>query len=313
MYPRSINPTRFSSPADHGAQGARAVTYHGKEKTMTILRFRATASLCAALLITAGAPALLAQGSDAPPPSGGASDLAQELTNPIADLVTLPLQVNLDRNIGPKDDGTKWTANVQPVIPFGLGEDWTLITRTIVPVIYQEDLFPGAGSQFGLGDVSLSLFFSPNDSGVQDLTWGVGPIGLLPTATDNLLGAEKWGAGPALVGVKMNGPWTLGMLANHVWSFAGDGDRAEINNTFAQPFAAYTTPEAWTLSLQSETTYNWEAEQWSVPVNAALAKLVKIGPLPVSQQGGVGYWVDAPDAGPEGFRFRFQANVVLPK
>ena len=237
----------------------------------------------------------------AAPAETGDADLAQDLTNPIADLVTVPIQINFDRNIGSADDGTKVTANVQPVIPFNLGEDWNLITRTIFPVIYQEDIFPGAGSQFGLGDVLLTLYFSPRQSGVEGLTWGAGPVGLLPTATDSLLGAEKWGAGPGVVGVATSGPWTMGLLANHVWSFAGDGARSDLNSTFTQPFAAYTWPSAWTVSLQSETSYNWEAEQWSVPVNVAASKLVKIGPLPVSLQAGVGYWVDAPDAGPEGF------------
>jgi len=241
------------------------------------------------------------------------ADLAQELTNPIADLITLPIQMNIDQDIGPADDGTKVTANVQPVIPLDINEDWNLITRTIVPVIHQDDVFAGEGSQFGLGDINLSLFFSPKQQMAGGVTWGVGPVILLPTATDSLLGGKKWGAGPAAVGVTQRGPWTVGLLANHVWSFAGNDDRPDINNTFAQPFAAYTWPSAWTASVQSETSYNWESEQWSVPVNAALAKLVMFGKLPVSLQGGVGYWLESPDNGPEGFRFRLQANFVLAK
>ena len=243
----------------------------------------------------------------------GAADLAQELTNPIADLVTVPIQMNFDDGIGPADDGSKLTTNVQPVIPFDIGENWNLVTRTIVPVTYQNDIFPGAGSQFGLGDINLSLFFSPKAPTAGGLTWGVGPVLLLPTATDSLIGAKKWGAGPAAVGLVLKGPWTVGMLANHVWSFAGDDDRDDISNSFMQPFVAYTWPSAWTASLQSETTYNWQSEQWSVPVNLALSKLVKFGKLPVSLQGGVGYWAESPDSGPEGFRFRLQANIVLPK
>jgi hypothetical protein len=239
--------------------------------------------------------------------------LAQELTNPVADLVTVPIQMNLDRNIGPTDDGTKLTTNIQPVIPFEINESWNLITRTIIPVIHQDDLFPGAGSQFGLGDINLSLFLSPTKPTAGGLTWGAGPVFLLPTATDSLLGGKKWGAGPAAVGLVLKGPWTVGMLANHIWSFAGDDDRDDISNTFMQPFVAYTWPSAWTASVQSETSYNWETEQWSVPVNASLSKLVMFGRLPVSLQGGVGYWAESPDAGPEGFRFRLQANIVLPK
>ena len=243
----------------------------------------------------------------------GAADLAQELTNPIADLVTVPIQMNFDDRIGPADDGSKLTTNVQPVIPFDIGENWNLVTRTIVPVTYQNDIFPGAGSQFGLGDINLSLFFSPKAPTAGGLTWGVGPVLLLPTATDSLIGTKKWGAGPAAVGLVLKGPWTVGMLANHVWSFAGDDDRDDISNSFMQPFVAYTWPSAWTASLQSETTYNWQSEQWSVPVNLALSKLVKFGKLPVSLQGGVGYWAESPDNGPEGVRFRLQANIVLPK
>ena len=243
----------------------------------------------------------------------GAADLAQELTNPIADLVTVPIQMNLDNGIGPADDGSKLTTNVQPVIPVGISENWNLVTRTIVPVTYQNDIFPGAGSQFGLGDINLSLFFSPKQPTAGGLTWGVGPVLLLPTATDSLIGARKWGAGPAAVGLVLKGPWTVGMLANHVWSFAGDDDRDDISNSFMQPFVAYTWPSAWTASLQSETTYNWQSEKWSVPINLALSKLVKFGKLPVSLQGGMGYWAESPDNGPGGFRFRLQANIVLPK
>ena len=96
------------------------------------------------------------------------------------------------------------------------------------------------------------------------------------------------------------------MLANHIWSFAGDDDRPDISNTFMQPFVAYTGPSAWTASVQSETSYNRKAEQWSIPVNLGVSKLVKFGKLPVSLQGGVGYWADSPDNGPEGFRFGYR-------
>jgi hypothetical protein len=244
---------------------------------------------------------------------GEDAGLAQELTNPLADLVTIPIQMNYDRDIGPRDEGWKLQTNVQPVIPFHLNKDWNLITRTIIPVIKQEDIFPGAGSQFGLGDINLSLFFSPKKATSGGLIWGVGPVLLLPTATDSLLGAKKWGAGPAAVALTTRGPWTLGALANHIWSYAGDGDRQDISSTFLQPFVAYTWPSAWTVSVQSESTYNWKTEKWSVPVNAAVSKLVKLGKLPVSLQGGIGYWAESPETGPEGFRFRLQATFVLPK
>jgi len=243
----------------------------------------------------------------------GDAGLAQELTNPVADLVTVPIQMNFDRGIGPADDGKKITTNVQPVIPFRLSEDWNLISRTIAPVIYQDEIVPGAGSQFGLGDINVSLFLSPRKLAAGGVIWGAGPVLLLPTATDAMLGGKKWGAGPAAVALTLRGPWTAGMLANHIWSFAGNSGRQDISNTFIQPFVAYTWPSAWTVSVQSESSYNWEARQWSIPVNMALSKLVRFGKLPVSLQGSVGYWAKSPDAGPEGFRFRLQANIVLPR
>jgi hypothetical protein len=240
------------------------------------------------------------------------SDLAQDLTNPLADLLTIPIQVNYDANIGALEEGWKLQTNIQPVYPFHLNEDWNLITRTIVPVISQGDIVPGAGSQFGLGDINLSLFFSPRRP-ARGVTWGVGPIFYLPTASDELLGAEKWGAGATAVALAMRGRWTLGALANHLWSFAGESDRTDLNSTFVQPFAAYTWPSAWTASFQSETTYNWETEKWSMPVNMAVTRLVTLGRLPISLQAGVGRWLQSPDTAADGWRFRLQANFVLPK
>ena len=266
------------------------------------------AGAAAAVCMAAGpGPAAASEGS------GGQADLAQDLTNPIANLVTIPIQANYDQDIGLADRGSKLAVNIQPVIPFDVNEDWNLITRTIAPIVYQDDIFPGEGSQFGLGDINLTMFFSPKQPTAGGLTWGVGPVMVLPTATDSLIGGKKWGAGPAAIGLVLKGPWTVGVLANHVWSFAGDSDRPDINNTFLQPFAAYTWPSAWTASVQTETSYNWETEDWSVPVNVALSRLVMIGPLPVSLQGGVGYWLESPDTGPEGVRFRLQANFVLPR
>ena len=247
--------------------------------------------------------------------SAGGSDaqLAQELTNPVADLITIPVQMTWDSNIGVRDDGWRIQTNIQPVVPFELNADWNLITRTILPVIYQDDIAPRAGSQSGLGDLSLSLFFSPRKPGPGGFVVGVGPILMMPTATDDLLGTEKWSAGPAAVALTMRGPWTMGMLANQVWSYAGDSHRSDVNYTFVQPFLSFSTPSAYTLSFQVESTYNWETEKWSVPVTAALAKLVRWGKLPVSLSAGVGYWAESPNSGPEGFRFRLQANFVLPK
>lgn len=240
-----------------------------------------------------------------------AADLAREIANPLADVTLLPFQLNYDRGYGPDDDGYKYTLNIQPVIPFELGGGTNLITRTIIPVVYQDEIAPGAGSQFGLGDTLFSAWYSPAPS--AGLTWGAGVAASLPTGTDDLLSSRQWGLGPTALVVYQTGNWTVGGLANHLWSIAGDNDRPDLNNTFLQPFLSYNTETAWTYTLTSESSYNWTAEAWSVPLNVNISKLVLVGgKLPVSIGGGVGYWLDGPETGPSGFRARFQLNFVLP-
>jgi hypothetical protein len=217
--------------------------------------------------------------------SGGApsdtqqAELAKKLSNPIASLISVPFQNNFDFRLGSNDDGFRYTMNFQPVIPIALNPNWNLISRTIVPIIHQSDVV-GSSSQSGLGDVVQSFFFSPNKS--QPFIWGFGPVLLLPTATDDVLGAKKFGLGPTLVALEQKKGWTYGALFNHIWSVAGEDARPDVNATFVQPFVSYTTKTAWTISLNTESTYDWAAEQWSVPVNLSVAKLVRFGKQPVS-------------------------------
>jgi hypothetical protein len=240
-------------------------------------------------------------------------ELAMQLANPVAALTSVPFQFNYDQNIGPVEDGERWYLNVQPVVPISLSEDWNLISRTIVPVIDQSDIFPGAGSQFGMGDVLQSLFFSPVAPTKGGWIWGVGPAFLLPTATDDLLGADKWGVGPSAVALKQNGPWTVGGLVNHITSVAGDSERADINASFVQPFVSYTTPEAWTFTLQTEATYDWEGDQWSVPVSAVATKVSSFGSQLFSAGVGVRYWADSPENGADGLGVRVIFTLLFPK
>lgn len=235
------------------------------------------------------------------------SDLAQELANPIAAIISVPFQLNHDDNLGVSDSGSRTTLNFQPIVPFALDAGANIITRTIVPYIWQEDVIPGT-SQNGFGDILLNAWYSPVTPG--DLTWGVGPVLRVPTGSD--VSTDTWAAGITAIGLMQTGSWTYGALANHLWDIESDPD-TPTNATFLQPFVAYTTENAWTVSLQSESTYDWEAEQWSVPVNLALSKLVFLGEVPVNFQGGLGYWLESPDAGPEGLRFRLQAQIVIPR
>ncbi len=253
-----------------------------------------------------------AQGGSGAPPvaSADAAALAKKLSNPVASLISVPFQNNFDFKMGPNDDGFRYTLNFQPVIPITLNANWNLISRTIVPIIHQNDVV-GTSDQTGLGDIVQSFFFSPSKT--EPFIWGFGPVVLLPSATNDSLGAEKFGIGPTLVVLKQQKGWTYGALLNHIWSVAGKDSRPDVNATFMQPFLSYTTRTAWTFTLNTESTYDWTGEQWSVPINFQVAKLVRFGKQPVSFAAGPRYWANSPSGGPEAWGLRFAVTLLFPK
>ncbi|NDV18558.1 transporter [Pseudodesulfovibrio sp. JC047] len=239
--------------------------------------------------------------------------LAKKLANPVANMISVPIQINFDDNRGPNKDGERWTTNIQPVIPVELSEEWNLISRTIIPIIHQDAVNPGTGGQSGVGDLVQSFFFSPAAPTETGWIWGAGPVFLLPTGSNDSITADKWGLGPTGVALKQAGPWTFGGLFNHVWSFAGNDDRDGINATYLQPFVAYTTPEAWTFALNTESTYDWKNHYSTIPINLTASKMTEIMGQKISVGAGIRQWLDSPENGPKGTGFRFTFTFIFPK
>ena len=241
--------------------------------------------------------------------SESGEDLANKLSNPISSLISVPFQFNYDCCNGPSN-GARYTLNIQPVIPFRMDEDWNLIVRTIMPLIQQDEIAPGSGSHFGLSDITQSFFVSPN-SAPGDLVWGVGPVFLWPTATDSQIGTQKWGAGPTAILLQQTAGWTYGVLANHIWSYAGSSVTPNVSSTFVQPFIAYNWPDTTGVTFTSESTYDWTRRQWSVPLILAVSHIFKFGTQPVSFQLGGRYYAEHP-AETSNWGMRFAMVLLFP-
>lgn len=301
-----------------GRESNAAVLPFGRRSTdcpkwRTALRF----NYFAMVIVMAMAPVVLrAQTSAGGGDGSDAAQLAQKLSNPVASLISVPFQFNYDSKIGPDDRGHRLTMNLQPVIPVSISDDWNMISRTILPVTSQTNIAPGSGSQSGLGDTTQSLFFSPKQPTSHGIIWGVGPAFLLPTATDDLLGAKKWGLGPTFVMLKQSNGFTYGFLTNQIWSFASvknNRDRGPLSSLFLQPFLSYTTPTAWTYTINSESTYDWHAHEAAVPINIMVGKLTRFGQLPISFTGGVRYWAATNATSPRGWGYRFVVTLLFPE
>ncbi len=263
-------------------------------------------------------------------PEPSAEELAKKTQNPVADLISVPMQNNWNFGAGFNHNKTIYVLNVQPVIPISLSEEWNLIARIIMPIINQPNLSPSFGGLVpsttgtGFGDFNPTFFFSPAKPG--ELIWGIGPTMTLPTATDRDLGSGKWSAGPAGVALTMQGHWVFGALLNNQWSFAGWGDKA-VNAMLLQWFVNYNLPDGWYLTTSPIVTANWKADRggdvWTVPIGGGFGKLFRLGQilplegspmakLPINAQIGAYGNVVKPEFGPE-WQLRFQIQFLFPK
>jgi len=252
--------------------------------------------------------------SEGGPPEQSDEDLQKAVQNPVADLISVPFQNNINYQIGPYDRASD-TLNIQPVIPAGLSERWMLVARIIVPVIYQPDTAAAEGGSSGLGDANPTFFLAPAKPG--KLVWGVGPSFLLPTATQRATGAGKWCAGGSVVVLAQPSPWTFGVLASNVWSFAGPADRADVSLLTVQYFLNFNLNKAVYLTSSPILTADWKSaggDRWTVPFGAGIGAIFKVGKQPLNGQVAAYYNVVRPDTPPSAaWQLRLQLAFLFPK
>jgi len=260
-----------------------------------------------------GTPGTQVAIEDTPAAAAGTDALRKAAQNPIASLISVPVQNNNNFGIGP-DSRIQDILNIQPVIPARVGANWNLITRIITPIIYQPTVSqPVNQGAYGFGDLNPSFFLSPAKP--HKLIWGVGTAIVLPTATNPLLGQGKWSMGPTVVVLAQPGKWTLGALVNNVWSFAGQSARPDVSQMLFQYFINYNLKKGWYLTWQPTLTANWENSnggRWVVPVGGGVGRIMKLGFQPVNV--GLQFYGNAvhpPGASPWGMRL--QIAFLFPK
>mgnify|MGYP003606690922 CR=1 FL=1 len=206
-------------------------------------------------------------------PGASPQEIADKMANPVANLISVPLQNNLNYGIGPFN-GSKYVINVQPVIPFKLSENLNLITRYILPVVDQRDITGENTHQFGLSDATVTAFFAPKS---KSIIYGVGPAFLVPTATDKFLGTEKFGVGPSLLMMHQRNGNSVGFLANQIWSVAGNSDRNDFNQFYTQIFFSHSYKSGANWGVNTEITQNWEGKTTLVSLNPSIGGITKFG------------------------------------
>jgi hypothetical protein len=241
-----------------------------------------------------------------------ADALQKAVQNPVASLISVPLQNNANLGYGPFNR-TQDVFEIEPVIPVKLSDKWNLITRIIQPLVWQPYPNQNSGGEYGLGDMNPSFFLSPGKPG--KLIWGAGPALVIPTATSTILGQGKLSIGPSVVLLTQPPHWTLGLLVNNVWSVAGSGGRPPVNQMLAQYFINYDLKNHWYLQMAPIITANWRATSgnvWTVPVGGGIGKIMKLGFQPINWQlefyGNAAY-----PTGGSSWTFRGQIAFLFPK
>jgi hypothetical protein len=247
--------------------------------------------------------------------------LAAAAQNPVAAMISLPFQNNTFFDAGPNHDKTANVLNIQPVLPFTVG-DWNIISRTIAPLITLPSLTaadlgdvitsgPSSNDPFGLGDINQTFYFSP--AAATDFIWGIGPSVTLPTATLRSLGPRTLSMGPGAVGLVMPKPWVIGALARQLWAVGGPDQH--VNQTLLQPFVNYNFPDGWYLVSSPIMTANWSApssQRWSIPLGGGVGKIFKIDGQPMNASLQAFDYVAHPNLAPR-WAIRVQIQFLFPR
>ncbi|MFC6620045.1 hypothetical protein [Novosphingobium panipatense] len=225
-----------------------------------------------------------------------ADELARKISNPAAFMISVPIHADLDLGDAAHDTVERYLLDIEPVIPFRLSQNWNMISHTDFPLAYSNPAGPGGGT-FGLGDINQTLSFTPAKHG--GLVWALGARASIPTATSKILGTGKLAVGPSLLLLRQTKSLTMGVSADHLWSIAGKSDRADISSTEVQPFLAWHIGGGRTISSNLDVSYDWEGDQWEVPLNVSFSKVTKVGRQMMSLSIGGKYWFEAPTDQPE--------------
>jgi hypothetical protein len=271
------------------------------------------------LAISAGQPVLAADTSE---------DLAAESMNPLSSLIAVPFENNILFNIGPSDT-TSNVLNIKPVFPLNLGE-WNLINRVTIPIAWsggqEEEVFgtidwgggnPGSldtGSAFGIGDITYQGFLTPSKTS-GSTSWGLGGSIVMPTHSKPRFGTDKWSVGPAIVVISQQKKWFLGLMAQNVWSVAGDSDAADVNSFYLQPTINYKLGNGYYLTSAPMITANWKSEsgnRWAIPIGGGLGRLMRYSGQAVAIDAGAYYYIERPEHNPDWY-IQILCNFLFPK
>jgi len=243
-----------------------------------------------------------------------AEELAKLAQNPVGNLISLPFQNNTNLNFGP-EKGTQNILNIQPVVPISVSSEWNIITRTILPVIWNPSLGPGIPGKDGTGDTVFTAFLSPANPG--HWIWGAGPVVQIPTNSNAQLGNKNWGIGPSfgVLHLDKGDPWVYGALMNNIWSMTSNKTGGSYSNGLIQPFVNYNFEGGLYLTSSPILTVEWKADsgnRWTVPIGGGVGKIFHFGKLPVNSQLSAYYNVVRPDFGAN-WQIRAQVQLMFPK